>query len=116
MCREPMLAGAPAGPVSAGDLVRRNFVLLNVAPGEPDEYGVGGRDADGHQPPDVPDERKSGKGGEEGRDKAGRTVPRQFDRLVIGLRYQLLRFDSAPLDLPIRLLPLNVGKYGEVEG
>src|SRR6266576_3099511 len=96
--RQPLLAGSPALAIVAGDVLRRNRVLYRVAPREPHEDRICCEQPQTHHPPDVPNEREAGHGGEERRDESGGTVAWDLDRFILGLCRQLLRLDRAPLD------------------
>ena len=65
----------PRGPVGAihpRDLLGRYRRLHDIPPGEDHEGRVGAHEAQHHEPPDVPDQGKSGHDREERRDETGR--------------------------------------------
>src|SRR3954447_12945917 len=66
-------------------LLDRNYVLMLVLPGIPDQDGEGADQTEDRQPPDVPDDREAADGGEEGDDYPDRCIQRHLDRLVVRL-------------------------------
>ena len=95
--------------IDTRDFLRRDDVFLDIAPCEPYKDRVGGCNRRAYKPPDLPDHRETTEGGEEGRNESGWAVPRHLDRLITGLSWGMLRLYRAPLDFPIRLLPMNIG-------
>jgi len=100
---EPLLASSSPGPVFSRNLLGGNLKFHLVAPRIPDEERVSGHKADYSQPPDMPDQRKSRYGREEGRDEACRVIPWHVDWLVLRFRCQLLGLDrtAVPMEEPI---------------
>src|SRR6266446_3840159 len=79
---KPLVMHAPPLTVDARDLVRRNDVFLDIAPREPDKSRVGEEEPYSDQPPDLPDQPKTGDGGEECGYESGRAVSRHLDRFI----------------------------------
>ena len=111
-----LAACASVGPVDARDLVGRNDVFVLIPPGEDNEGRVCAHGGQGHDPPDVPDQRESHEGGEEGADEAGRAVPRHLDIRIDGLVAQRRLLDRALLHAPVGVLAFDVRQNGEIEG
>ena len=112
---KPLLTRGTAPAIDPRDFFRRYFIFRHVPPGEPDEDHIGGRHADRDQPPDVPDQREAGDGGEEGGDKSGRDDAGDLDGLVDRLRPQMVPLEGQPLDLPIGLLPSTFGSTAKLK-
>src|ERR1700704_5475733 len=69
----------PMTAVDPCNFLCRNDILIMVTPGEYHEGGEGTDRACSNHPPDVPDQRKTHHGGEEGADEAGRRIARDLD-------------------------------------
>ena len=97
-------AGSPIGAVDARDLGGGNAILGAVSPGEHDEGREGADEADGNQPPDMPDQREAHEGGEERADEARRAVARHFD-VRVGAARRPARPAACALPVGIASLP-----------
>src|ERR1700736_851536 len=113
---ERRTARASIGSIDARDRFRWNDVLVNVAPGEYDEGCVGTQCCDAHHPPDVPDQRETHNGSEEGADEAGWTVPWHFNIGIHGLLTEPRLLEGPLLHPPVGFLALDVGEHGKIEG
>src|ERR1700719_4851264 len=98
-----LAACASVGPIYARDRFRWNDVLVLVPPGKDDEGRVGAQCGQAHHPPDVPDQRETHEGREEGTDEAGWAVPRHLDICVGGLLAEPRLLEGALLHPPISL-------------
>src|SRR5882757_268661 len=114
---ERLAACMSVGPIDARDRFSRNDVLDPVPPGEDNEGRVCAQCGQGHQPPDVPDQRESHEGGEEGANESGRAIPRHLDLRIGGLLAELrLLASAALLHVPVGVRALDAWEYRKVEG
>src|SRR6202048_3315733 len=113
---ERRTACASVGSIYARDRFRWNEVLVRVPPRKDDEGCVGTQRCDAHHPPDVPDQRESHDGREEGANEAGWTVPWHFNIGIYGLLTEPRLLKCALLHPPVGFLALDVGEHGKIEG
>src|SRR3977135_341375 len=96
------------GAIDACDNLDRDDILDPIAPGEDNEGRVRAQCGHGHHPPDVPDQRESHEGGEEGADETGWTIPWHLDCRIAGLVTELRLPARALLNGPIGLRAFDV--------
>src|SRR5215831_1751440 len=94
------------------NLAGRNFALAVLAPAEHQDPDCDGKEADDHDPPDVPDQRKAGYRREERVDNADRAVARHLD----GFIGRLDRGQASPFHVRERVDRLDPGQYREIVG
>ncbi len=88
---------------------------MPIPPGEDNEGRVRTQCGQGHDPPDMPDQRESHQGGEEGANEASWAIPRHLDFRIAGLLAQLRLLARALLYGPVGLLALDAREHREVE-
>src|ERR1700730_7177119 len=113
---ERRTACASVGSIYARDRFRWNEVLVRVPPRKDDEGCVGTQRCDAHHPPDVPDQRESHDGREEGANESGWAVPWHFNIGIHGLLAEPRLLEGALLHAPVGLFALDIGEHREVEG